>query len=180
MRQQAVKRAAATAISALAGFGAVLGAHFARSSPKSASLTPVGPARAPQPTSRTTGPTTSVPTKPSRAIGPSTSAAQTGPAVSALGAAEQYGYGVLSVRVTVEGSRIVDVSVANLQTAESYSQMIAQQAIPILRQEVLQAQGVHVYAVSGATYTSEAYLLSVQSALQVLNNRAPTATRSAP
>jgi uncharacterized protein with FMN-binding domain len=75
---------------------------------------------------------------------------------------------VLAVRVTVEGARIIDVSVANLQTAESYSQMIAQEAIPILRQEVLQAQGVQVNGISGATYTTEAYLLSVQSALQKL------------
>ena len=40
-------------------------------------------------------------------------------------------------------------SVANLQTAEQYSQTIAQQVIPVLRQEVLAAQGVHVNTISG-------------------------------
>ena len=67
------------------------------------------------------------------------------------------------------GHRIVDISVANLQTAEQYSQTIAQQVIPVLRQEVLAAQGVRVNAISGATYTTEAYLYSVQSALTKLN-----------
>jgi uncharacterized protein with FMN-binding domain len=88
---------------------------------------------------------------------------------SAVGANEQYGYGVLSVKVTLRGHRIVDVSVANLQTAEQYSQSIAQQVIPVLRQEVLAAQGVGVNSISGATYTTEAYLYSVQSALTKLN-----------
>ena len=102
--------------------------------------------------------------------------ATTGPAsppttqlASAVGANEQYGYGVLSVKVTLQGHRIVDVSVANLQTAEQYSQSIAQQVIPVLRQEVLAAQGVRVNAISGATYTTEAYLYSVQSALTKLH-----------
>ena len=88
---------------------------------------------------------------------------------SAVGANEQYGYGVLSVKVTLQGHRIVDLSVANLQTAEQYSQSIAQQVIPVLRQEVLAAQGVRVNAISGATYTTEAYLYSVQSALTKLH-----------
>jgi uncharacterized protein with FMN-binding domain len=63
----------------------------------------------------------------------------------------------------------VDLSVANLQTAEQYSQSTARQVIPVLRQEVLAAQGVRVNAISGATYTTEAYLNSVQSALTKLN-----------
>jgi uncharacterized protein with FMN-binding domain len=41
--------------------------------------------------------------------------------------------------------------------------------IPVLRQEVLAAQGVGVNAISGATYTTEAYLYSVESALTKLH-----------
>ncbi len=41
----------------------------------------------------------------------------------------------------------MDVSVVNLQTAEQYSQTIAQQVIPVLRQEVLAAQGVRINAI---------------------------------
>ena len=98
---------------------------------------------------------------------PAASAAS-GP-VSAVGAAAQYGYGVISVKVTVSGSKITDITIANLQTAESYSQQIANQVIPMLRSEILKAQSLKVYAISGATYTSDAYAQSVQSALTKLH-----------
>ncbi|MGA2210938.1 MAG: FMN-binding protein [Acidimicrobiales bacterium] len=122
-------------------------------------------------TAPTRTPTTS--TKPSvtRPGSPSTTTTTTpaGAQLSAVGTSEQYGYGVLSVKVTVSGHRIVNVAVASLQTAESYSQQLAQQVIPTLRSEVLSAQSAHVSAISGATYTSEAYLASLQAALDQLH-----------
>ncbi|MCL6091618.1 MAG: FMN-binding protein [Actinobacteria bacterium] len=171
-----VKRTVATIGSAVTGFGAVLGAHIAGPSPHRLVLS--APEASPGSTSPPASSATT--TSPSRsgagAIGPpapssvtTTVPASTGPAASAVGASEQYGYGVLSVKVTAEGGHITDVRVANLQTAESYSQMIAREVIPMLRQEVLKAQGVQVNFISGATYTTEAYLLSVQSALKKLN-----------
>jgi uncharacterized protein with FMN-binding domain len=39
------------------------------------------------------------------------------------------------------------------------------QSLPYLRQEFLQAQSANVQMVSGATYTSEAFVQSLQSAL---------------
>jgi uncharacterized protein with FMN-binding domain len=72
------------------------------------------------------------------------------------------------VKVTEQAGRIVDVSVASLQTAEQYSQNLAQQVIPMLKNEVLSAQSARISAISGATYTSEAYAYSVQSALDRL------------
>lgn len=109
-------------------------------------------------------------TSPSGSQGAATTTARpigppAGQLASAVGTNEQYGYGVLSVKVTVRGDRIVHLSVANLQTAEQYSQSLADQVIPVLRQEVLAAQGVQVNGISGATYTTEAYLYSAQSAL---------------
>jgi len=92
----------------------------------------------------------------------------TGAARTALGTSEQYGYGVLSVKVTEQGGRVTDVSVSTLQTAEQYSQNLAQQVIPMLQNEVLSAQSARISAISGATYTSEAYAYSVQSALDAL------------
>ncbi|MCS6563654.1 FMN-binding protein (plasmid) [Curtobacterium flaccumfaciens] len=41
----------------------------------------------------------------------------------------------------------------------------SQQAAPILRQEALQAQSAQIQSVSGATFTSEGYTTSVQSAI---------------
>jgi len=124
---------------------------------QSAGLSGVGPAAAPvssPPT--TTGPAIASTPPPSGAV------------TTALGATEQYGYGVLAVKVTVRGSRITDVSVANLQAPEQYSQSLAQQVIPMLRNEVLSAQSAHINGISGATYTAEAYAISVQSALDRL------------
>jgi uncharacterized protein with FMN-binding domain len=87
---------------------------------------------------------------------------------SAIGPSEQFGYGAISVKVTVNGSRIVAVSVASLQTAESYSQSIAAEATPLLTSEALSAQSANIQSVSGASYTSEGFAQSLQSALSQL------------
>jgi uncharacterized protein with FMN-binding domain len=47
----------------------------------------------------------------------------------------------------------------------SRSQFIMSQSLPQLRQEFLQAQSAKVDMISGATYTSQAFLQSLQSAL---------------
>jgi uncharacterized protein with FMN-binding domain len=73
------------------------------------------------------------------------------------------------VKVTVSGNRVTDVSVPSLQVAEPTSQQICDQAIPLLRSEVLAAQSARIDGVSGATYTSEAYYLSLQAALDALH-----------
>lgn len=88
---------------------------------------------------------------------------------TATGALEQYGYGEVSVKVTVQSGRIVSLAVSQLQTADSYSQSIANQVIPMLRSEVLSAQAANINAISGATYTSEGYATSIQSALDKLH-----------
>ena len=101
-----------------------------------------------------------------RASGP---AQPTGPARRVNGVVEQYGYGELSVTVTVHGSQITNVSVPVLRTAEPYSQQLSVQVLPMLKSEVLRANSARIYAVSGATYTSQAYADSIQSALDKLH-----------
>ena len=88
---------------------------------------------------------------------------------SVMGQSVQFGYGVLDVRVTVSGNHITDISVPNLRTAEPTSQQISEQAIPMLRSEVLSAQSASVNGISGATYTSQAYVQSLQAALDKLH-----------
>lgn len=103
---------------------------------------------------------------------PSASAAGTGTASAArtvTGEGVNYGYGVLAVRVTASGSRITNVTVPTLQVAEQYSQQLAQQVIPMLKNEALHAQSAKIAAISGATYTSEAYAMSLQAALRKLH-----------
>ena len=111
--------------------------------------------------------------KPARARRESTPAATpatgsaTAPAgpVTAVGTVENYGYGQLAARVSISGGRITAITVPVLRTAEQYSQQLAVQVIPTLRSEVLAAQNARINAVSGATYTSQAYAVSVQAAL---------------
>ena len=103
---------------------------------------------------------------PSPAAGPGQA---TGPTRQVTGVVEQYGYGELAVTVTVRGSQITGVSVPFLRTAEPYSQQLAAQVLPMLKHEVLAAHSARIYAVSGATYTSQAYADSIQSALDKLH-----------
>lgn len=87
---------------------------------------------------------------------------------SVQGPVEPYGYGQLAVSVTVTGGRITKVTVPTLQTPDSYSQSIAEQAIPMLVQQALQAQSANIQGVSGASYTSEGFAMSLQAALHQL------------
>lgn len=90
---------------------------------------------------------------------------------SAVGAVENYGYGGISVKVTEKGGRITAVKVASLYTNDSYSAQLAQEAIPTLSQEVLASQSGDIAGVSGATYTSQGYQSSLQSALDKLHKK---------
>jgi hypothetical protein len=144
---------------AAAGFAGVFGLHGGGT----ATPTVLGPPK-PAGTGAAAAPAASP--APSRTTGPGGAA---GPARRATGAVEQYGYGELSVTVTVRSNQIVAVSVPVLRTAEPYSQQLAQQVIPMLRSEVLAVRSARIHGVSGATYTSVAYAQSIQSALDKLH-----------
>lgn len=73
-------------------------------------------------------------------------------------------YGPVQVTITTVGKRITAVAVA-ISPQDPRSQSIETQAVPILKQETLQAQSASVNTVSGATVVSDAYLQSLQSAL---------------
>ncbi|WIJ46749.1 FMN-binding protein [Curtobacterium citreum] len=81
------------------------------------------------------------------------------------GTAAETRYGPVQVQVTVSGGKLTDVQALQLTNRDGRSVAISQQAAPILRQEALQAQSARIQAVSGATYTSEGYTTSLQSAL---------------
>ena len=74
-------------------------------------------------------------------------------------------FGDVQVQVVVANGSITDVVALALTDDENRSRQISARAAPILRTEVLAAQSSQVQMVSGATYTSEAYLTSLQAAL---------------
>jgi uncharacterized protein with FMN-binding domain len=74
-------------------------------------------------------------------------------------------FGSVQVRISVTGGKLTDVTPLHLTDFGGRSVQISNYAVPILRKEVLSAQSSHVNSVGGATYTSEAYLSSLQSAL---------------
>lgn len=73
-------------------------------------------------------------------------------------------YGDVTVTVTLESGTITEVD-ADASVYDRHSQRYVQTAIPILREEVLAANSADVDTVSGATFTSQSYLSSLQSAL---------------
>jgi uncharacterized protein with FMN-binding domain len=73
-------------------------------------------------------------------------------------------YGDVQVEVVVASGKVADVVALELPTGRRSGQ-ISQYAGPILRQEALQTQSAKIDLVSGATYTSDAYSQSLQSAL---------------
>lgn len=85
-----------------------------------------------------------------------------------IGRLVPYGYGELAVKVTMLGGKITGVDLNGLRTADQYSQSLALQVVPMLRSEVLQSQSGNINGVSGATYTSQAFAISLQSALKHL------------
>lgn len=151
-----MRRARIIAAAAAAGLAGGIGLHVSGSSPPRIASSPFVHSG-----SRGSSSVTS-PTRPSSVPSPSG-------VHSATGAIEQYGYGQLAVRVTVSGAKIIGLSTTGLTTAEPYSAQIAAQVIPMLKAEVLAADAPQVNGISGATYTTEAYLYSIQSALDRLH-----------
>jgi uncharacterized protein with FMN-binding domain len=74
-------------------------------------------------------------------------------------------WGPVQVRVTIKNGKITDVTALQYPSENPRDQQINSYAIPQLRSEALAAQSASIDTVSGATYTSEGYQQSLQSAL---------------
>jgi uncharacterized protein with FMN-binding domain len=85
------------------------------------------------------------------------------------GSVVQTRFGSVQVQITVQAGKITDVTALQLTDAERKSVQISNRAAPLLRAEVLQSQSADVQTISGATVTSEAYLNSLQAALDAAN-----------
>jgi len=87
--------------------------------------------------------------------------------LEAIGPPAGWSYGHVQVQVTMTGKRILDVAVVDLATTNPISRYRSRAAVSRLRAEVLAGQDAGVDAVTGATYTSNAYLRSLQAALDM-------------
>jgi uncharacterized protein with FMN-binding domain len=81
------------------------------------------------------------------------------------GSTAQTPFGPMQVAAVISGGKLTDVKVLQRTNQGGRSVQISNQADPMLRSEVLQAQSAKVSTIGGATYTSEGYLQSLQSAL---------------
>jgi uncharacterized protein with FMN-binding domain len=87
---------------------------------------------------------------------------------TSVGADAPNQYGDVQVRIKVSGQKIVSVDAVALPGGDSRSQEISAVAGPLLRQQALAAQSASIDGVSGASFTSDGYRQSLQSALDGL------------
>lgn len=74
-------------------------------------------------------------------------------------------YGNVQVQVDIQNNKITDVSYLQYPNADYTSIYIAKGVLPLLKKELIKAQSANINAITGATYTSEAFIKSLQAAL---------------
>ncbi|HSP08889.1 MAG TPA: FMN-binding protein [Candidatus Dormibacteraeota bacterium] len=133
-------------------------------SPHTAGLASALPAQSPSPSQPSPGPTD--PGSPPAAPSPSPSPSPTGVNGTFTGSDFPNRFGDVQVRVIISNGRITDVQPIQMPQDRAQSAYISQVAGPMLHDEVIQAQSAQIDIISGATYTSQSYAQSVESALQ--------------
>jgi len=81
------------------------------------------------------------------------------------GATESIPFGNVQVQAVISGGKLTNVVVLQVPDRGGYEDQIVQVAVPELKSEALSAQSANIDVVSGATYTSQGYAESLQSAL---------------
>lgn len=81
------------------------------------------------------------------------------------GSVAQTRWGPVQVSITVANGKITSVSVPVYPNGNGRDAEINSYALPILRQETVDAQSANIDTVSGATVTSDGYLQSLQAAI---------------
>jgi uncharacterized protein with FMN-binding domain len=114
-----------------------------------------------QPTAET--PPTAVPPSPAPILGMYKDGTYTGATVDAY-------YGLVEVQVSVRNGKIADVQFLQYPNDRRTSVEINSQAMPWLQQEAIQAQSANVNIISGATFTSEGFAMSLDAALKNAKN----------
>lgn len=131
--------------------------------PSHPAATPSHPAAAKSPATASKSPAAT--TKSPAAAGKSPAAPAAPTARTVTGTVANTQYGPMQVQLTLTGQKITKVTVLQRTDAGAESDEIDSSAIPKLTSETLAAQSAQINAVSGASYTSQGYIQSLQSAL---------------
>ncbi|MDR7160553.1 FMN-binding protein [Arthrobacter sp. BE255] len=105
----------------------------------------------------------------SGAAGSSGSSGAAAASATYKGAVVQTRFGAVQVQITVSAGKVTEVTALQLTDDDRKSVQISNRAAPLLRSEVLAAQSADVQTIGGATVTSDAYLTSLQAALDAAN-----------
>ena len=81
------------------------------------------------------------------------------------GTAAQTRFGPVQVKITVKNKKITNIEVVEYPSDNPKDQEINSYALPVLNQEAISAQSAQIDSVSGATFTSDGYVSSLQSAI---------------
>jgi uncharacterized protein with FMN-binding domain len=81
------------------------------------------------------------------------------------GTAASTRFGPVQVQITVTSGKITDATAVDYPTNNARDRQINSRAVPTLEAETVAAQSAEIHMVSGATYTSEGYVQSLQSAI---------------
>jgi len=142
--------------------GSAAGSASARPAPSKAAAKKAAPKPSHSATAPpTAGGSTPAATHSTAPISAPKTSAPAGKSGSFSGPAENTQYGEVQVSITVSNGKITNANGTLPQGGDS----IAQNALPQLNQEVLTAQSASIQAVSGATYTSQGYIGSLQQAV---------------
>lgn len=74
-------------------------------------------------------------------------------------------YGDVQISIVITNGKITTVNLLSMPNAAERSQYLSGQAGPLLQSQTISAQSAQIDGVSGATYTSQSYQQSLQSAL---------------
>ena len=74
-------------------------------------------------------------------------------------------YGNVQTQAVIQGGALTDVNILQSPSDQGTSRYIASMSLPTLKSEAIQSQSANVDAVSGATYTSAAFVQSLGAAL---------------
>ena len=106
---------------------------------------------------------TAVPSKSAQTNAPKPTAPKPSVPESFTGDAVTMRYGIVQVKITVQGGKIIDAQAVQVPTGSNdrYTQM----SVPVLRERTLAAQSANIQGVSGASFTSYGWYTSLASAI---------------